>query len=395
MNEMVKIKDFAEVITGGTPSTKVKEYWEKGTIPWLNSGELNEDIVVKSDNYITNLGLEKSAARLMPKDTILIALTGATTGVVGYLNIEACANQSVTGILPSKRHHPKYLYYYLKSIRNKVLSDSYGGAQKHISQGYIKGLEIPLFPLHIQIRIADILDKAYGVSKKDQQLFLKYTELLQSIFYDMFGDPIKNEKKWEKISLGELCNDFKYGTNQKSFDAPEKGAMPIIRIPNVLNNSVNYNDLKYSNLSGKEYNEVRLEKGDLLFVRTNGNPAYIGRCAVFNDTIEAGYASYLIRARLKNKIIVLPEFLQTTISFPSYRALVLKRATTTAGNYNINTVALKSLPIYLPPIELQEEFLVISQNIQQQKQRVSYQIRNSENLYQGLLQKAFNGELLN
>jgi type I restriction enzyme S subunit len=92
---------------------------------------------------------------------------------------------------------------------------------------------------------------------------------------------------------------------------------------------------------------------------------------------------------------VLPEFLQTTISFPSYRALVLKRATTTAGNYNINTVALKSLPIYLPPIELQEEFLVISQNIQQQKQRVSYQIRNSENLYQGLLQKAFNGELLN
>src|ERR1035437_2746789 len=107
-----KIKDFAEVITGGTPSTTVKEYWENGDIPWLNSGELNEDIVVKSDNFITKLGLEKSAARLMPQDSVLIALTGATTGVVGYLTIEACANQSVTGILPSKRHHPKYLYYY-------------------------------------------------------------------------------------------------------------------------------------------------------------------------------------------------------------------------------------------------------------------------------------------
>lgn len=117
--EIIKIKDFTEVITGGTPSTTKNEYWEKGNIPWLNSGELNQDIVNHSRNYITELGLKNSSTRLMPKDTVLIALTGTTTGKVGYLTFEACANQSVTGILPSKKHLPKYLYYFLNSIRKK------------------------------------------------------------------------------------------------------------------------------------------------------------------------------------------------------------------------------------------------------------------------------------
>ena len=99
-----KISNFTDVITGGTPSTTKKEYWENGNIPWLNSGELNQEIITTCDNYITEIGLQNSSSKLMPKDTVLIALTGTTTGVVGYLTFEACANQSVTGILPSKNH---------------------------------------------------------------------------------------------------------------------------------------------------------------------------------------------------------------------------------------------------------------------------------------------------
>src|SRR5437868_6324417 len=97
-----KIEDFADVITGGTPSTAKNEYWDNSEIPWLNSGELNQGIIESCSNHITKIGLKNSAAKLMPVDSVLIALTGATTGVVGYLTFKACANQSLTGILPSK-----------------------------------------------------------------------------------------------------------------------------------------------------------------------------------------------------------------------------------------------------------------------------------------------------
>ena len=105
----LRIEDFAEVTTGGTPATKVKAYWN-GDIPWLNSGELNRGVIDSSSNFITKQGLSNSATKMMPIDTVLIALTGATTGVTALLKIKACANQSVTGILPSQHHIPKYLY---------------------------------------------------------------------------------------------------------------------------------------------------------------------------------------------------------------------------------------------------------------------------------------------
>lgn len=168
--EKVKIKNFTDVITGGTPSTAKDEYWVNGNIPWLNSGELNQKIVTTSRNYITKLGLEKSSSRLMPNDTVLMALTGSTTGVVGYLTFEACANQSVTGILPSKKHNSKYLYHYLNHIRPKVVNDAYGGAQPHISQGYVKELEIPLPSLPIQQKIAAILTKPMNCANTTSNL---------------------------------------------------------------------------------------------------------------------------------------------------------------------------------------------------------------------------------
>jgi type I restriction enzyme S subunit len=254
-------------------------------------------------------------------------------------------------------------------------------------------LHIPSYST--QQKIAAILDNADELRRKDQQLLYRYDDLLQSIFYQMFGDPVKNEKGWDTTNLGLVCKEFKYGTNEKSFDYKLNGAIPIIRIPNVLNNVVNYNDLKFSVLSSKEYEEVKLKKGDLLFVRTNGNPSYIGRCAVFGGNIEAGYASYLIRARLNDTKVVLPEFIQSLISSKTYRPLILKKATTTAGNYNINTVALKSLPIIIPEIALQRKYVSILEKTDFLKQKTYQSLNNSESLFHSLLQKAFKGELVN
>mgnify|MGYP000837204823 CR=1 FL=1 len=112
LNEYTRIKigDLAEVITGGTPSTRKNEYWDNGTIPWLPSGECQDKEINSASKFITEEGMKNSVAKLMPKSTVVIALTGATTGKTGILNIEATANQSVTGIVPNNKFIPKYIF---------------------------------------------------------------------------------------------------------------------------------------------------------------------------------------------------------------------------------------------------------------------------------------------
>jgi type I restriction enzyme S subunit len=374
------------------------EYKSSG-IPIIRISNINDDEIELNGNtvFVDEVFLKTKQEFLVGKDDVLIAMSGATTGKFGIYNLEtpSLLNQRVGRIkLNPEAVDKKYFYYFMFQIQKIILKNSYGAAIPNISPSIIAKIQIPVPPLLIQQKIAAILDKADALRKKDQQLLKKYDKLLQSIFYKMFGDPVKNEKGWEKKNLRELCHDFKYGTNEKSFEIQDPNAIPIIRIPNVLNNEVNFDNLKFSVLSADELRDVQLEIGDLLFVRTNGNPSYIGRCAVYNDKKIAGYASYLIRTKIKNKEEALPEFIQTVISYNTYRPLILKKATTTAGNYNINTVSLKSLIIPVPPIKLQKEFFEITKNIRVQKAQIKQQIKNSESLFQSLLQKAFKGELV-
>ena len=182
--KMVRLGDVADIVTGGTPSTRVADYWNNGTVPWLPSGVCQNCDVRIAENFITKQGLQNSAAKLMPPDTVLIALTGATAGKVGYLTFEACGNQSVTGILPSETIYPRYLFYLLINRRKVTLADCYGGAQPHISQGYVKDIQIRLIPLAEQKRIAAMLDKICELKKNAEARIEKLDTLVKSRFVE-------------------------------------------------------------------------------------------------------------------------------------------------------------------------------------------------------------------
>ena len=158
-----KIGELTTVVTGGTPSTAKAEYWDDGTIPWLQSGCCQNCDVLNTEKYITQVGYDNSSAKMMPVNTVMIALTGATAGKIGYLRFEACGNQSITGILPCDSLNQDYLFYYLLSQRSKILADCIGGAQPHISQGYVKNMNIPVPSLKEQSNVANILSKVSKV----------------------------------------------------------------------------------------------------------------------------------------------------------------------------------------------------------------------------------------
>ena len=126
---------------GGTPSRDVKEYWG-GDIAWINSGKINDFRVTDQSEFITELGLKKSATKLMPPKTVVIAITGATLGQVSILEIPAAANQSVIGILENNELPFEFIYPYIKYKLQLLLTYQTGGAQQHINKQNVEDLEI-------------------------------------------------------------------------------------------------------------------------------------------------------------------------------------------------------------------------------------------------------------
>jgi type I restriction enzyme S subunit len=183
--QVVKIEDVAETTSGGTPNRSKKEYYG-GTIPWVKSGELKDSIIYDTEEKITELGLRNSAAKILPRGTLLVAMYGATVGKTAILGIEATTNQAVCAILPkNNRLNLKFLQYYIIFVRNRWILQSSGGAQPNISQEIIKTSKIPLPDPEEQKKIATILsivDEKLEVERKEKAGL----EKIKNGFMDLF-----------------------------------------------------------------------------------------------------------------------------------------------------------------------------------------------------------------
>ena len=133
-----KISELTKSYSGGTPSTSVKDYWNSNDVPWIKSGQIKDNIIRESQSFISKKGYENSSTKLYPKETILVAITGATTGKTAYLLTEACGTQNVFGILPCESIIQKYLWYFMQNYYTKMLAKAIGTAQKHVNGTIIK-----------------------------------------------------------------------------------------------------------------------------------------------------------------------------------------------------------------------------------------------------------------
>lgn len=173
---------ICKTTSGGTPSRKNQSYYQNGTIPWVKSGELENNIITTSEEFITEEGLLNSSAKIFPAGTLLIALYGATIGKLAFLGIDAATNQAVCGIFQNENVSLKYLYYYLLFQRPNLIKQGVGGAQPNISQTILKKLEIS-YPdsiteqQRIVARIEELfseLDKAVDTLKTTKEQLTVY-----------------------------------------------------------------------------------------------------------------------------------------------------------------------------------------------------------------------------
>ena len=159
--EIVKLGSISELKSGGTPKTENLEYWENGNIPWMSSGEVNKGNIYETEKKITKEGYNNSSAKMLPKNTVVIALAGQgkTRGTVAITRIELCTNQSICGIIPNEKLNSDFLYHYLKTQYENLRQLSSGdGTRGGLNLKMLNNYLVPLPPLEVQKRIVEVLD---------------------------------------------------------------------------------------------------------------------------------------------------------------------------------------------------------------------------------------------
>ncbi|EDP8393505.1 restriction endonuclease subunit S [Campylobacter coli] len=182
--EWKNLGEIANTSSGGTPSRNKKEYWENGNIKWLKSGELNDGYIDFIEENITEEAIKNSSAKIFQKGTLLIAMYGATAGKLGILNLDSATNQAICAFLHKDKNIKfleKFLFYFLFFLRDKIIKDSFGGAQPNINQTYIKNLQIPLPPIKEQEQIASHLDELSSHVKNLKQNYQAQIKDLQEL----------------------------------------------------------------------------------------------------------------------------------------------------------------------------------------------------------------------
>lgn len=184
----VPVKELTHVISGGTPSRDVLEYWRDGTIPWVKTTELQNKIITEVDEHITSKGLAASSAKIVPPNTTLIAMygQGKTRGMTGYLGISASTNQACACILPSPEINSVYIWKYFELSYDKLRNMAKGGNQPNLNGNMIKNFPVLVPPIKRQeeyVQFVNQVDKSkVAVQKSLDEAQLLFDSLMQHYF---------------------------------------------------------------------------------------------------------------------------------------------------------------------------------------------------------------------
>lgn len=206
---IVKVDHFCDVKTGGTPSTKHKDYWD-GDIPWMSSGEINKKFVYNTEKKITQKGLENSNARILPADSVMIALNGQgkTRGSVAVLKVPSTCNQSLACIVPDKKiSHYLYLFYNLQSRYSEIRNYTGDTGREGLNLRIIKDIKVPLPPFPEQQKIASILSKVDEQIEQTEQIIEKTEILKKGLMQKLLTKGI-GHTKFKKTELGEIPEEW-------------------------------------------------------------------------------------------------------------------------------------------------------------------------------------------
>lgn len=387
----MKIGSKIKLIGGGTPNKEIEEYWG-GNIPWVSVKDLKSDYITSTIDKITDLGVKNSVAKIVKKGTLLIS-TRMAVGKTAIAGVDLAFNQDIKAIQHNEEIDTKFLHYFLKSKQTYFESISSGATVKGIKIQDILNIQIPLPPLDAQKRIATLLDTADSLRQKDKAVLQKYDALAQSLFLELFGDPVRNEKGWEKKSLKEVTAKIGSGNTPKGgSNVYVEDGIVFLRSQNVWKNRIDLEDVAFIDFeTHQKMKNSSLKYGDILMTKTgrfNTENSSLGRAALYlgkDDAANLNGHVYLIRL----KKTINKEFVLFILTTDSYKQHIRNVCVGGIDKRQLNKEHLEDFPIICPPIELQNQFAEQIQLIEKQKALVQENLKKSEALFLGLLGESF------
>lgn len=404
-----RLGKITNVVGGGTPSSSKKEYYDNGTIPWLSPADLSgySDIYIsRGQKNITELGLSKSSARLMPKDTVLLS-SRAPIGYVAIASNSISTNQGFKNFLPSDAFYSRFLYWYLKSSKSLLESYASGTTFLELSGSKASMVEFPLPPLPEQKRIVNRIESLFAKldeAKEKIQQVLDGAEMRKAaILHKAFtGELTKNWRKengisedsWVEYTLQSVCTmKITDGTHKTPTYSDKENGVVFLSAKDITSGEINWENTKYitSELHKELYSRLAPQINDILLAKngTTGVAALVKEDKVFDIYVTLA----LLRPNVE---IVIPEYLLNIINSPLCK-VQFNENLTGIGVPNLHLRDIKDVKIKVPSISEQEiisdkvEMLLANEGMV--TKNCLKQIEVIDTMKKSIIAKAFRGEL--
>jgi type I restriction enzyme S subunit len=383
------IAEIAEkLVTGKTPPSKIQEYFN-GNINWYNPSDIGlHKKLCDSKRKLSEGAITDKKVNLLPSKSLLITCIG-DIGRVGIIESTATTNQQITALIPKKTVDTNYLYYWFLLNKHSLENLSNNAVVPILNNRQLSTIKIPLPSLSTQRRIAEVLDKADAIRRRNREMLKKYDQLAQSVFLDMFGDPVRNEKGWEKASLQDLVHEncpLTYGIVQPGEEF--KDGKIVVRPIDLTKTIIGTENLKKIDPEiSKKFKRTLLKGGEILMcVRGTTGLASIAGKILCGANVTRGITPIWFGENF-NTWFAYYQLLSTPIQ------RLIQEKTYGIALKQINLKDLRQMQLINPPITLQVKYGEIIKNIEAQRQMVHQKAEKSEKLFQSLLQRAFKGEL--
>ena len=395
--KVARLGDVTEIIKGGTPSRSVERYFQgdiAGAIPSDITALDSALHIHDTASHISEEGLSKSAAKLLPSGTVLLT-SRATIGETAISTIPMATNQGFSNFICNDEILNVYLAYYLRHIKTKLNVLARGSTFKEVTKGTLLNVELPLPPLPEQRAIAHILQTIQEAKFTHQREIALERERKAALMDFLFSHGTKGEPRkqteigeipesWEVVRLGNYCYKPDYGYTESANDSPV--GPKFLRITDIQNDAVNWKNVPYCICSEEVKEKYLLKTGDIVIARIG---ATTGKAYIIDDCPEAIFASYLIRVRTKDNL--LPIFLAQYFRTNNYwRQIDQSKGGRLKGGVNIPILSHLVLP--LPHFSEQQRIADILQACDTKIAALDKEVEHLDELFHAMLDELMTGQ---
>ncbi|EGR0742134.1 restriction endonuclease subunit S [Vibrio cholerae] len=383
----VALSKLVDIKGGGTPSKANSEYWN-GSIPWASVKDFKSTDLNGASDYITQEGIDNSATSLIPRGNLIVP-TRMALGKVAINSVDIAINQDLKALIIKDESvvDTEYLFRCIQSKSEEIVRQGKGATVKGITVDVLKNLQIPVPPLETQKKIAAVLEKADQLRKDCKLLEQELNCLAQSVFIDMFGDPVTNPKGWDMKALSDLAIIVTGNTPSRAKPEYYGSYIEWIKSGNI-NTPSDYLTIaeEYLSESGKKVGRV-VQSGSVLMTCIAGSPDCIGNVAIADR--EVAFNQQI------NALVPIEKKLNTDFLYILLKVAkkIIQSASTNSMKGIISKSKLESIQLPFPSYDEQCDFSAIYRKLQKVVKEQQEQVIETEFMFNSLMQKAFKGEL--